>query len=64
MLLAADIVSYVLTLVVPVATVVALVTVLVGILLLVGILMLLVAFWRGKKCWEALPAGEAAVNNE
>ena len=56
-LLVADIVSYVLT---PVA----LVVVLVGILLLVGSLMLLVAFWRGKKCWEAVQAGTIHVKDE
>ena len=62
-LLVADIVSYVLTLVLPVAAV-ALVVVLVGILLLVGSLMLLVAFWRGKKCWEAVQAGTIHVIDE
>ena len=63
-LLVADIVSYVLTLVLPVAAAVALVVVLVGILLLVGSLMLLVAFWRGKKCWEAVQAGTIHVKDE
>ena len=62
-LLVADIVSYVLTLVLPVVAV-ALVAVLVGILLLVGSLMLLVAFWRGKKCWEAVQVGTIHVKDE
>ena len=62
-LLVADIISYVLTLVLPVAAV-ALVVVLVGILLLVGSLMLLVSFWRGKKCWEAVQAGTIHVIDE
>lgn len=63
-LLVADIVSYVLTLVLPVVVAVALVAVLVGILLLVGSLMLLVAFWRGKKCWEAVQVGTIHVKDE
>ena len=57
-LLVANIVSYVLMLVLPVAAVVALVAV------LVGIILLLVAFWRGKKCWEAVQVMASSIDNE
>ena len=57
-LLVANIVSYVLMLVLPVAAVVALMAA------LVGIILLLVAFWRGKKCWEAVQAGTIRLKDE
>ena len=52
------VVSYVLMLVLPVAAVVALMAA------LVGIILLLVAFWRGKKCWEAVQAGTIRLKDE
>lgn len=57
-LLVANIVSYVLMLVLPVAAVVALMAA------LVGIILLLVAFWWGKKCWEAVQAGTIRLKDE